>query len=98
MIATIKADGRNSEKFNLLPPPPPPYHDVSFQELGRLQGDAYAASVAWTDVTGTKQQQQQQGFGKRSQTFTESSDSGGKMLVEVIHAEHRFDVLQSALK
>lgn len=27
------------------------YHDVPFQKLCRLQGDAYTASVAWTNVT-----------------------------------------------
>lgn len=31
-----------------------PYHDVSFQKLGRLQGDAHTASVGRTDVAATK--------------------------------------------
>lgn len=30
------------------------YHDISFQKLGRLQGDAYTVSVAWTNVAETK--------------------------------------------
>lgn len=34
------------------------YHDVSFQELRRLQGDAHTISVTWTDVAGTKKTRQ----------------------------------------
>lgn len=30
------------------------YHNVSFQKLSRLQGDAHTVSVAWTNVTETK--------------------------------------------
>lgn len=50
MISTNNTDVRNSKKASL----DFSYHDVSFQELGRLQGDAYTVSVAWTDVTETK--------------------------------------------